>query len=145
MLQIFVRESFFTSIVGINIDRNRVGHCDAVSDFDKHAVAESVLYKGFGYPSYGVSSRSIDFRWVFARESSASMATPTSVGVNNDLTSSKPRVPSRSADDESSRRVYIINRIFINVLGWNYVFDDLFFNGSFNFFIGNGLSVLYGK
>jgi hypothetical protein len=52
---------------------------------DKTASADASLDEGFGDPSGGVGSGSVDFGVVLAGESSTSVGTPTTVGVDDDL------------------------------------------------------------
>ena len=54
-------------------------------------------------PTGSVGGRAIDFGEVLAREGSSSVSTPSTVGVDDDLTTSQSSVTLRTTNDESAR------------------------------------------
>ena len=54
-------------------------------------------------PTRSISSRAIDFGEVLAGEGSSTMSTPTTISVDNDLSSSQASVTLGSTDDEAAR------------------------------------------
>lgn len=59
---------------------------------DHHTLAEPSFHQRFGHPAGSISSRAIYLCVVLPRKSSASMGTPTPVGIDNDLTPSQTSV-----------------------------------------------------
>lgn len=56
-------------------------------------------------PAGGVGSRSINLGEVLAREGSSTVGSPTTIGVNDDLTASQSSITLRSADNETTGRL----------------------------------------
>jgi len=81
--------------------------------------------QGLGDPSAGIGSGTIDFGWVFTRESTSSVGSPSTISINDNLTSSCSGISLRTSNYETTRRVQVINNILVEVFGWNAGKDDL--------------------
>jgi hypothetical protein len=93
----------FRGAVGVNKDGERLRNTDGVRKLYKCTAAKFGVDERFRNPSGKVSSRSVNLRKIFAGESSTTVGTPSTVGVDNDLSASKTSVALWSADDEQSR------------------------------------------
>jgi len=71
------------------------------------------------------------------------MCTPTSVGINDDLSSGQTSISVRTSDDESSRWVQVQDGLISQHLGWNDLSDQLFKIRSDDF-VSDTLFVLSG-
>jgi len=67
----------------------------AVGYLYEHSLAESSLDERFGHPACCVRCRSVHLWEVLSRERSASMCSPASVSVDDDLTSSQTSIALR--------------------------------------------------
>jgi len=73
--------------VGVDVDREGLGDSDGVRELDKSSSGETGGDEGLGDPSGGVGGRSVDLGKVLSGESTTSVSTPSTVGVDNDLSS----------------------------------------------------------
>lgn len=110
--------------VGVDVDGQRVGETDGVGDLEEGAVAKTSSYKGLGHIAGIVSGRSVDLGRVFTREGAATVGSPTTVGVNNDLATSQASVSGGATDVKLTRRVNDDDGITEHVLG-NDLLDHL--------------------
>jgi hypothetical protein len=60
------------------------------------------MNKGLGDPSGEVRGRSVDFTVVLARERTATVSTPSAVGVDDDLAAGQTSITLWSTDDEKA-------------------------------------------
>lgn len=98
--QVEISQSLSDGSVTVNMDTQWLSNSDRVSDLNQSSLAESVGDQRLSNPSGSVSSRSIDLGWVLSRESTTSVASPTSVGVDDDLSSSQTSISAGSSDNE---------------------------------------------
>lgn len=73
--------------VGVDVDGKGLGDSDGVRELDEGSSGETGGDQGLGDPSGGVSGRSVDLGEVLSGESTTSVSTPSTVGVDNDLSS----------------------------------------------------------
>jgi hypothetical protein len=108
------------------VDREGLCDTDSVGQLNQNSSSEASSDKGLGDPSSSVGGRSIDLGPIFTRESTTTVSTPTSVGVDNDLSTSQTSITLRSTNNESTRRLNVVNTLVIEqVLGDNFL-DNLF-------------------
>lgn len=93
-------EALLLGAVGLNEEGEGLGNADGVRKLDAGTLAESGLDDGLGHPTAGVGGRAIDLGGVLSGEGSATVGTPTAVGVNDDLTAGEAGISLRSTDDE---------------------------------------------
>ena len=98
-------ESFLLGSVGFDKDAQWLGDTNGVRKLNKGALGESGLDDGLGHPTAGVGGRSIDLGGILSREGTSSVGSPSSVGINDDLTSGKTGISLGSSNDELSRGV----------------------------------------
>lgn len=105
-------------------DGEGLGDTDGVGDLDQDALAEAGLDEGLGDPAGGISGGTIDLGEVLAREGATSMSSPSSVCVDDDLSSGESGVSHGTSDDELARRLQVEDGVVIHVLGWDDFLDD---------------------
>jgi hypothetical protein len=84
------------------VDREGVGETNGVGDLHEDSRGEATGDQGLGDVSCVVGSRSVDLSGVLAGEGTATMGSPTTIGVNNDLSSSETRVSLGSTNNEGA-------------------------------------------
>lgn len=101
-LEVVVSVSFSNGSVGVDVDGDGVSYTDTVSNLDEDSLGETSMDQRLGNPSGGISSRSIDLSGVFAGESTTSVTTPTTVGVNDNLSTSETSITAWTSDNETA-------------------------------------------
>lgn len=71
--------------VGVDVDGQGLGDSDSVRELDESSSSETGGDQGLCDPSGSVSGRSVDLGKVLSGESTTSVSTPSTVGVDNDL------------------------------------------------------------
>merc|ERR1719228_804113 len=108
--------------------RERLSDSDGVGYLHKDSLAEPSLDQGFSDPASSIGRRPVHLSVVLPREGTTSMRSPSSVGVNNDLSPSQPGVSHGASDDEVTTGVNVIFCLWCNVLLWNRRQDHLLHN-----------------
>lgn len=109
------------SAISVDVNRQRFGDTNSVRELDKCTASETSSNKGLGYkqgisenfflgtrrtkhtdPACGISSRTIDLREILAREGTSTVGTPATIGIDNDLATSKTSITLRTANNETS-------------------------------------------
>lgn len=101
-LEVVVSVAFSDGSVGVNVDGDGVGDTDTVSDLDEGSLGETSVDQTLGNPSGGISSGSVDLSWVLSGESTTSVTTPATVGIDDDLSSSKTSITAWASDNETA-------------------------------------------
>jgi hypothetical protein len=110
--------------VRIDVDGEGLCDTDSVRQLDQNSSSELGGNEGLGDPSSSVGGRSVDLGPIFTREGTTTVSTPTTVSVDNDLSASQTSISLRTTDNESTRRLNVVNTSVIEqVLG-----DDLLDN-----------------
>lgn len=94
--------------VGLNEDGKRLGDTNGVRKLDESTAGETGLEQGLGDPAGKVSGRAVDLGVVLAGESTTTVSTPATVGVDDDLTASQAGVTLGTTDDEEARRLDLL-------------------------------------
>jgi len=89
--------------VGLDEQTERLSDTNGVRKLDKTAACELSLEQRLGDPAGEVSSGTIDLGVILARESTSTVGTPPTVGVDNDLTSGETSITLRTTNDELAR------------------------------------------
>jgi hypothetical protein len=88
--------------VVLNEEREGLGDTNGVGELDETAAGEVGLDQGLGDPAGEVGSGTIDLGVILSGESTTTVGTPTTVGVNDDLTASETGVTLGTTDDEET-------------------------------------------
>ena len=81
---------------------------------------------------------------VLARESTTTVSSPATIGVNDDLATSETSITVRATNDEAARRVQVEYGLLIKVLLRDHRLDNMLLEVSSNLVVGDGLIVLGG-
>ena len=89
--------------VGVDEDGEGLGNANGVRELDEAAASEAGVDKGLCDPAGGVGRRTVNLGEVLAGEGASTVGTPTTVGVDDDLTTGKTSIALRTTDDEAAR------------------------------------------
>jgi hypothetical protein len=89
--------------VGLNEDGERLGDTNGVRELDESTASELGVDERLGDPTGEVGSGTVDLAVVLSGESTTTVGTPATVGVNNDLAASKTGVTLGTTNDEVAR------------------------------------------
>lgn len=112
--------------VRVDMDGERVVYTNRIGELDQTTVAHTGVDKGLGNPTRSVSSRAIHLRRILSREGTASMGSPTTIGIDNDLTTCQTRVSAGSTDHKATRGVQVEDCLVVQQLGRDDGLDDVF-------------------
>ena len=132
------------SAVRVNEDRKGMRKTNSVTELNKASVAKASVHQRLGDPSGSVSSRSIDLGGVLTGEGASSVGTPTSIGINDNLSAGKTSITVRSTNDESARGVQMVDGLLIQVLGRDHLGDNVLHKLSLDVLVGDILRMLGG-
>lgn len=93
-------QSVLLGAVGLDEDGQGLGDADGVRQLDECTLAQAGLDDGLGHPTAGVGGRTVDLGGVLTGEGATTVGTPTTVRVDDDLTSGETGVALGSTDDE---------------------------------------------
>lgn len=89
--------------IRINEDGKGLGDTNGVGELDKCTAGELSIDQRLCDPSSKVGSRSVDLGEILSRESTTSMGTPSTIGVDDDLTAGQTSITLWASNDEESR------------------------------------------
>lgn len=115
-----------TGTVGVDEDGKRVGHTNRVRELHEDATSKASSDERLGNPSRSVGGGSVDLGEVLAGESSTTVRTPTTVGVDNDLSASQTGVTLGTTNDEAARGLNVVDGVVVEQVGGNHLLDDFF-------------------
>lgn len=141
-LEISVSVSISNSVVSVDVHRQRLSNTNTISDLDESSLAEAIRNERLSDPSGGISSRSIDLSGVLSREGTTTVTTPTTIGVNDDFTSSETSITMRSSDSERTRRIQVVNGVCVQQVSGDDYLNDVLLEFLSDVFVGNSGSVL---
>ena len=142
--ELSIGHALLDSSVGVNKDGERVRNTNGVRKLNKGSSAELGSNEGLGDPTSGVGGRTVDLGGVLSGESSTSVGSPSTVGVNDDLTSSKTSISVRSSNNESARGVQVVDGLVVEELLGDDRLDDVLHEILGDLFVGDILGVLGG-
>jgi hypothetical protein len=94
--------SLVRGTIRVDVDRERLSNTNRVRELDKGASSKSGSDQRLCNPATKIGGRSVDLGEVLPRESTATMGTPATVRVDNDLSASQAGIALRTTDDEKS-------------------------------------------
>mmetsp|Transcript_17676 Transcript_17676/g.38620 ORF Transcript_17676/g.38620 Transcript_17676/m.38620 type:complete len:388 (-) Transcript_17676:221-1384(-) len=143
--QIGVRPTGGHRFVGVYKDREGPVDSNGVGQLNQNPLAESSGHQGFSDPATRVCRGSVDLGGVLSRKGPAPVSSPASVGVDNDFSTGQAGVSVGSSNDESSRGVEVVDRVFVEVFFGNDRLHDVLHEVAGNLFLGHVLRVLTGN
>jgi len=130
--------------VGVDPNAEWVSQSNSVRDLDANAMAEFGVYKRFSDISGEVGGGSIDLGGVLSRVSATSMGTPTTIRVDDDLSSGETGISAGTSLDECTGRVDDVDGVLLQELFGADLLDDLLNKSVADDFIGHIRVVLGG-
>ena len=130
--------------VGLNEDGEGLSDTNGVGELDKGTSGQAGVDQGLGDPASNVGSGTVDLGVVLSGESTTTVGTPTTVGVNDDLTASETGVTLRTTDDEAAGGLEVVDSAVIKQLSGNDLADNLLLKGSTKLLSGDIVGVLGG-
>lgn len=109
------------SAVGVDVDGERLRNTNGVGELDKSTASEAGGDKGLGDPAANVGSGAVDLGVVLSGESTTTVGTPATVGVDDDLTAGKTSITLGATNDEAARGLDVVDGLVIK----EFVRDDL--------------------
>ena len=91
--------------VRLNEERQRLSNTNGVRQLDQCAAGQLGVDQRLGDPAGKVGSGAVDLGVVLSGESTTTVGTPTTVGVDDDLAASKTGVTLGTTDDEETGRL----------------------------------------
>jgi hypothetical protein len=92
----------------LNEDGERLGNTDGVRKLDQAAADETGGNERLGDPTGEVSGGSVDLGVILSGESTSTVGTPSTVGVDDDLTASQTGVTLWTTNDEETGRLDLV-------------------------------------
>ena len=126
------------------MDGQRLGDADGVGDLHQAPFREAGGDDRLGRLSGNVRSGAINFGRILTREGTATVRTPAPVGVDDDFSASQTGVAIRTADDESSRWVQVVDGLVVQVLFRDDLLDDFVHQVFRNLLVRDAFLVLRG-
>jgi hypothetical protein len=83
-------------------DGEGLGNTNGVRELNQAAASKTSVHKRLGDPTGAVGSGTIDLGEILSGESSTTVGTPTTVGVDDDLTASETGITLGTANDEET-------------------------------------------
>jgi len=139
--KVCVGHTFFDGTVWINMDRKWISESDSVRNLNQNSMGETIGNQRFSDISSIISSRSIDLGIIFSGESTSTMWAPSTIGVDNNFSSSQTGISSWSSNIEASRWVDNNLGVFEHI-SWYDLLNNFLGKSSNNLFVLNFWSVL---
>jgi hypothetical protein len=102
--------------VRVDIDREGLGDTNGVRELDKGTSAKTGSDQGLGDPSTDVGSGTIDLGEILSGESTTTVGTPATVGVDNDLSAGQTSITLGTTNDEETRGLDLMIRLDIELI-----------------------------
>ena len=94
--------------IGIHIDIHGFCHTDGIADLYQHLVGNTGSHHVLGNMTCRICCGAVYLRRVLSRESTSTMGTLSTIGINDNLTTRQTSVSMGTTNDELTRRVDII-------------------------------------
>lgn len=130
--------------VGLDKDGQGLGNTDGVRQLDQASSGKTGVDQGLGDPSGSVGGRSVDLGKVLTGEGTTTVGTPTSVGVDNDLSAGQTSVTLGTTDNESAGRLDVVDGSVVQEVRGDDLVDDLLLDLLAEVLGGDLLGVLGG-
>lgn len=111
--------------VGLDEDGEGLSNTDGVRELDKDTTSQLGVDQRLGDPSGNVGSGTVDLGVVLSGEGTTTVGTPSTVGVDDDLTTGQTGVTLGTTDDEQTRGLQVVDSAVIKQVGGDDLLDDL--------------------
>ena len=92
-------------LMGVDIDRERLGDADGVAELDRAALGEAGGDDVLGEIAGGIGGGAVDLGRILAREGAAAMGRRAAIGVDDDLAPGEAAIAVGTADHEAAGRI----------------------------------------
>jgi hypothetical protein len=130
--------------VGLNEDGEGLSDTNGVRELDKGTTGQAGVDQRLGDPAGDVGSGAVDLGVVLSGESTTTVGTPTTVGVDDDLTAGETSITLRTTDDEAAGGLEVVDGAVIKELSGDDLADNLLLEGSTELLSGDIVAVLGG-
>ena len=86
--------------IGVDVDADGASHADSITQLHQHLIGYTGCYQVFGDVTGGIGGRTVHLRRVFTRESTTTVSTLTTIGINDNLTTRQAGIAMRATDDK---------------------------------------------
>ncbi|KAH3660058.1 hypothetical protein OGAPHI_007263 [Ogataea philodendri] len=114
------------SSVGVDVDGQWLGNTNGVRELHQTSLSKTSGHQRLGNPSSSVCGGSVDLGEILTRESTTTVSSPSTIGVDNDLSSGQTSVSVRTTDDESTRWLDVVDGLIVQQVGWNHLLHNVF-------------------
>lgn len=114
-----------TGAVSVDKDGQGLGNTDSVGQLNQASSSEAGVDQRLGDPSGSVGGRSVDLGKVLSGEGTTTVGTPTTVGVDNDLSTGQTGITLGTTDDESTGRLDVVDGPLVHEVGRDDLVDNL--------------------
>jgi len=114
--------------VRVDVDGEGLSDTNGVRELDKGTSAKTGSDQGLGDPSADVGSGTIDLGEILSGESTTTVGTPATVGVDDDLSAGQTSITLGTTNDEETRGLDVVDGVVTEVLGGDDLLDDLLLN-----------------
>lgn len=130
--------------VGLDEDGEGLSDTNGVGELDKGTTGQAGLDQRLGDPAGDVGSGAVNLGVVLSGESTTTVGTPTTVGVDDDLTASETGVTLGSTDDEAAGGLEVVDSAVVKEVSGDDAADNLLLEGGTELLSGDIVSVLGG-
>lgn len=130
--------------VGLDEDGQRLSNTNGVGELDEGTAGKASVDEGLGDPTSNVGSRAVDLGVVLTREGTTTVSTPTTVGVDDDLTAGETGVTLGTTDDEAAGGLEVVDGAVVQEVGRDDRLDDLLLQDLAELLSGDLVAVLGG-
>jgi len=123
--QIGIGLSSLDGSVGVHKDGERVGNTNSVGNLNQHAIAKLLSNQRFGNPPGSIGSGSVYLGGILSGESTTTMSSPTTISIDDNLTTSQASITLGPSDYETARGIKMENGFRIQILSRDDVADDM--------------------
>ena len=96
--------------VGIDVDGKGLSNTDGIRELNKGTAGEASSDQGLGDPATDVGSGTINLGEILSGESTTTVSTPTTIGIDDNLTAGQTGITLRSTNDEAAGRLDLMKR-----------------------------------
>ena len=141
--EIVIGHTLLDGSVRVDVDGEWVSETNGVGDLDEASVGEAVGNDGLGDVSSVVGSRSVDLGLILSGESTSTMWAPSTIGVDNNFSSSETGIGGWTTNVELAR--WVDDDLGVNEhLGWDDLLDDFIGEHLVDGLVGDLRGVLSG-
>lgn len=130
------------STVALNEDGEGLSDTNGVGELDKGTAGKLGVDQRLGDPARNVGGGTIDLGVILSGESTTTVGTPTTVGIDNDLTASETGITLRTTDDEAAGGLDVVDSAVIEELGGDDLANNLLLNDRTELLSGDIVTVL---